>query len=63
MNFILDDNSLGKIYEIFESTEAELGLEINDYIYDNSNGQRFKTKVTDKTCFRRNNDIEENSLP
>ena len=24
---------------------------------------RFKTKITDKTCFRRNNDIEENSLP
>ena len=52
-----------KIFDIFKNIEAELGLENNHLTYDNGNGQHFKTKVTDKNCFRRNNDIEENSLP
>ena len=63
MNFILDNDSLGKNYEIFEYIEAKLALEINHYTYDNGYGPRFKTRVTDKTCFRRNNDVEENKLP
>ena len=40
-----------------------LNILINDYTYDNGYGQRLKIKVTDKTCFRQNNDIEENNLP
>ena len=53
MNFILDDDSLGKVSEILENIEAKLGLEINDYTYDSGYARHFKTKVTNETCFRK----------
>ena len=55
INFILNHALLEKFCEIFSKIEAKLGFEINDFTFDNNNAQRFKTKVTDKTCFRRNN--------
>ena len=63
MNFILNDALLEKLCETFSDIDVKLGFKIIDFTSDNGNGQRFKTKVTDKTCIRRSNDIEENNLP
>ena len=63
MKFILNDALLEKNCEIFSDIEAKLEFEINDFTYDRCYGQRFKAKVTDKSCFRQNNNMEENILP
>ena len=63
INFILNNASLEIFCEIFSDIEAKLMVEINDFTYNHGYNQRFKTKVTDKTCFRQNNDREQNILP
>ena len=63
MNFILNDDSLEKIIEIFENIEAKLGLDINDYTYDSDYATYFKTKASNKTCFRQSSDKTHNILP
>ena len=62
MSFILNDALLGKFCEIFSDIEAKLGVEINDFAYDNGYGHRLRTKATDKTCFRQNNNRKQNIL-
>ena len=62
MNFNLNDALLDKIYEIFSDIEEKLNFEIKRFTHDNGHGEFFKTKLTDKNCFIRNNDIEENSI-
>ena len=56
INFILDDDSLGKIYAIFSHIETKLGFEIPDYTYEYSYATYLKIKVTKDTCFIQNND-------
>ena len=63
MNFIFNDDSLGKFYEIFEDIQPKSGFEINNCAFGKGYGPRFKTKVSDKTCFRQNDYIKEDSLP
>ena len=63
MNFNLHNDLLEEFCDVFSNIEDKLGFEINDFIYDNRREPRFKTKVTDNTCFRKNKDIEENNIP
>ena len=63
MKFILNDALLEKNCEICSNIEAKLEFDINDFTYDRDYGQHFKTKVTNKTCFRQNNNMEEIILP
>ena len=44
MNFIFNDDSLGKFYEKFEDIEARLGFDINEFTLDNGYGHVLKPK-------------------
>ena len=52
MNFKLDDNSLGKIIDIFDHIGEILNVDLYHYLYEDNNGIiYFKTKVSDDTSF------------
>ena len=55
MNFKLDDDSLDKIIDIFEHIEEKLKIDVNNFIYESKGEEYFKTKVSDETCFRKDN--------
>ena len=38
MNFKLDDNSLGKIIDIFDHIEEKLNINLDNYCYEDNNG-------------------------
>ena len=63
MNFIFKGALFEKCCEIFSDIETKLGLQINDFTYYNGYATYFRTKVTDETGFRQNNDTEESILP
>ena len=44
MTFVLNDDSLEKIYEIFSDIETKLGIEINDFTTDNGYGPCLKKR-------------------
>ena len=61
-NFILNDDLLEKIYEIFIDIEAKLGIEINDFTITNSHGTSLKTKISKgRTCLHLQ-DISKNRI-
>ena len=64
MNFKLDDDSLGKIIDIFDHIAEILKIDLYHYLYDDNNGiTYFKTKVSDDTDFRKNKNKTINTIP
>ena len=55
MNFKLDDHSLNKIIDIFEYIEEKLKIDLNTFTYESKGEDYLKTKVSDETCFRKDN--------
>ena len=63
MNFKLDDDSLKKIIDILEHIGEKLNIDLDNYLYEDMSGRTyFKTKVSDNTCFRKNNDNTTNII-
>ena len=62
-NFKLDDDSLEKIYDIFEYIERELKIDLNSFSYESKGEEYLKTKVSDKTCFKKDKDNKTNTIP
>ena len=62
MNFKLDDDSLDRIYDIFEYIEKKLKIDLNNFTYESKDEEYLKTKVSDKTCFRKNKDDKTNII-
>ena len=63
MSFKLDDNSLGKIADIFDNIGKILNTDLYHYSYDDSNGITYlKTKVPDEKCFRTDKDKTTNTI-
>ena len=64
MNFNLHDNSLEQIIDIFDHIGKILNIDIDNYIYEDKMGITYlKTKVSDKTCFRKDKDKTLNTIP
>ena len=63
MNFRLNDDSLGEVYDILEHTEEKLEIGLNNYIYDSKGEECLKVIVSDETCFRKNKDNKTNIIP
>ena len=63
MNFKLDDNSLDKIYDIFEHIEEKLEIDLNNFTYESKGEEYLKTTVSGETCFRKDKDREINTIP
>ena len=64
MNFKLDDDSLGKIIDIFDHIGEILKIDLYHYSYDGNNGITYvKPKVSDDTDFRKNMDKTTNTIP
>ena len=64
MNFKLDDNSLEKIINIFDHTRKILNIDLDNYVYEDKKGDTYlKTKVSYKTCFRKDKDKTTNRIP
>ena len=64
IKFKLDDNSLGKIIDIFEHTGEVLNIDLYHYLHDDNNGiAYFKTKLSDETCFRKDKDKTPKTIP
>ena len=62
--FKLDDDSLGKIIDLFEHIGEILIIDLDHYLYDDKRGETyFKTKVSDETCFRKEKDKITNTIP
>ena len=55
MNLKLDDNSMDKIYDIFEYIEQKLGIYLNNFTYESKDEEYLKTIESDETCFIKNN--------
>ena len=55
MNLKLDDNSMNKIYDIFEHIEQKLGIDLNNFTYESKGEEYLKTIESDETCFIKNN--------
>ena len=53
INFKLDDDSLDKIIDIFEYIDEKLKIDLNNFTYERKGEEYLKTKVSDKTCFRK----------
>ena len=47
MNFKLDDDSLDKIYDIFEHIEEKLDIGLNSFVYESNGEEYLKTTVSD----------------
>ena len=62
MNFKLDDDSLDRIYDIFEYIEKKLKIDLNNFTYESKGEEYLKTKVSDETCFRKNKDDKTNII-
>ena len=45
MNFILNDDLLEKVYDLFSDLETKLRIEINDFSLTNDHGISLKTKI------------------
>ena len=64
MNFKLDDDSLGKIIDIFDHIGEILNTDLYNYLYEDNNGiTYFKTNVSHDTNFRKNKDKTTNTIP
>ena len=63
MNFKVDDDSLGKIIDIFEYIEEKLKIDLNNFAYESKGEEYLKTKVSDEACFRKDKDKEINAIP
>ena len=63
MNFRLNDDSLDKVYNIFEDIEEKLGIDLNDFVYESRGEEYLKTTVSDETCFRKNKNNKTNIIP
>ena len=63
MNFNLNgDDSLDKIYDIFEHTEEKLGIDIESCFYQDKRGEKYlKTIVSNGTFFINNIIPKENT--
>ena len=55
MNSKLDDNSLDKIYDIFEHIEENVETDLNYFTYESKVEEYLKTIVSDETCFIKDN--------
>ena len=55
MNFKLYDNSIDRIYYIFEHNEEKLGIDFNSFTYESKAEEYLKTIVSDETLFIKNN--------
>ena len=54
MNFMLDDNSIDKVYDIFERIEEKLNIDLSSFVYESSSGDGYlKATVSDKTLFEK----------
>ena len=49
--FKLDDNSLDKIYDVFEHIGKKIGIDLNNFTYESKGEEHLKTNVPDETCF------------
>ena len=64
MNFKFDDDSLGKIIDIFEHIGEILNIDLYHYLYDGNNGMTyFRTKVSAERVFRKDKDKTTNTIP
>ena len=64
MNFKPNDNSLEKNIDIFDQIGKILNIYLDNYMYEDKNGDKYlKTKVSDKTCFRKDKDKTTNTIP
>ena len=61
--FKLDDDSLDKMYDIFEYIEEKLKMDLNNFTYASKDEEYLKTKVSDETCFGKNKDSKSNIIP
>ena len=55
MNFELDDNSLDKIYDIFEHIEENVEIDLNYFTYESKVEEYLKRIISDETCFVKDN--------
>ena len=63
MNLKLDDNSLEKVIDMFDHIGKILNIDLDNYLYEVSKGDTYlKTKVSDKTCFRKDKDKIVNTI-
>ena len=53
MNFKLDDDSVDKIYDIFEHTEEKLGIDLNNCIYESKGEYILKQLYLIKHCLKK----------
>ena len=63
MNFKLDDDSLDKIYDIFEYIERKLETDLNNFTYESEGQEYLKTIVSNETCFIRDKGNKTNTIP
>ena len=63
MNFRLNDDSLDKVYDIFEHIEEKLEIGLNNFVYESRGEEYLKTIVSDEKCFRKNKDNKTNIIP
>ena len=64
MNLRLHDDSLDKIYDIFDYIEKKiLKIDLNNFTYESKDEEYLKTKVSDETCFRKDKDNKTNIIP
>ena len=52
MNFILDDDSLDKICDIFEHIEKKIEIDLSDFTYESKGKEYLKTTVSNEVCFK-----------
>ena len=55
INFKLDDDSFGKIIDIFDNIEEKLKIDLNNFTYESKGEEYLKKKVSDETCLRKCN--------
>ena len=60
--FKLDD-SLDKIFDIFEHTEEKFGIDLNNFTSESKGEEYLKTIVSDEIYFRKGKDSKSNTIP
>ena len=55
INFSLNNDSMDKIYDIFNYFEEKLNIDFNDFTYESKGEEYLKTIVSDKTLFKKDN--------
>ena len=58
-----DDDSVDKVYAIFDHIEEKLNIDVNNFTYESKKGEEYlKTNVSDETSFRKDKDTKINRI-